>query len=235
MKKLIIVSLILIFSACSPIVTTNLNKSYETLNYKEDVKVFEIDKKIPSESEELGFVSIKDGGASVNCGYDKVIELAKEQARKNGGNAIKIIDHKLPNIFGSSCHQIVAKIYKVNNFNSNAKSEEIDSQLINADYALIHFYRPNGKGFLINYDVHLGDTVLCRAKNNWKTTVKVYKDGLNTIWAQTEVKSEIPINVKYKKHYYVRCSLNMGALVGRPYLELVNNDIGKIEYESINY
>ena len=43
------------------------------------------------------------------------------------GNAIKIIDHKLTNIFGSSCHQIVAKIYKVNNFNSTAKPEEIDS------------------------------------------------------------------------------------------------------------
>ena len=34
-------------------------------------------------------------------------------------------------------------------------------------------------------------------------------------------------------HYYVRCEMEMGVLVGRPRLERVDPQVGKMEYESI--
>jgi len=79
----------------------------------------------------------------------------------------------------------------------------------------------------------LGDTVICRVSSKWKKTIKIRKDGLNTLWAKTESKEELPINIKFGKEYYVRCSVTMGILTGRPKLELIENETGKAEYQSI--
>ena len=44
-----------------------------------------------------------------------VIEKAKNEARKLGGDAIKIVNHKPPTVLGSSCHRIEANILNLNN------------------------------------------------------------------------------------------------------------------------
>jgi hypothetical protein len=231
--NLLAIGFILLFGACSPKITTQLSKSYAPLDYKEDVKVLGLNDPVPGKSEELGIVKIGDNGFTTNCGYDAVIDAAKLVARKAGGNAIKIIDHIPPSLFGSSCHRITAKILKVLDFGELHVMSKADSVLANADYALLHIYRFSGAGALIGFDLHLGDTVICRVKNNWRKTLRIKKDGLNTIWARTEVKEELPVNLKIGKEYYIRCSITMGAFVGHPKLELVNNETGKVEYESI--
>jgi hypothetical protein len=33
--------------------------------------------------------------------------------------------------------------------------------------------------------------------------------------------------------YYLKCGVKMGAFVGRPKIELVNNKAGKLEFESL--
>jgi hypothetical protein len=43
------------------------------------------------------------------------LEKAKNEARKNGANAIKITEHILPNFYGSSCHRIKAQLLKIEN------------------------------------------------------------------------------------------------------------------------
>ena len=132
------------------------------------------------------------------------------------------------------------KTYAANNdFQSSSKNSDLvtdayakDSVPSDADYAVFHIYRPSGAGALVSYDLHLGDTVLCRVTNKCKITVKVTKDGLNTIWAKTEVKKEIPVNVKFGNEYYIRCSITMGAFVGHPKIELVDNKTGEAEFNS---
>lgn len=231
MKKVSIVLMlgtIFILNSCAPKVSTTISKSYPALDYREDVKVFGIQDSEPANAEELGIVKIGDAGFTKDCGLDVVLEKAKAEARKVGGNAIKIIEHNPPG-FGSSCHRITAKILKVEHFDSLP----IDSSLINADYALLHVYRFSGPGALVNYDLYLGDSIICRVSNNFKKTIKIRKDGLNTIWAKTEAKVEIPINIKFGKEYYIRCGITMGIVVGRPSIELVDNQIGRMELQSI--
>ena len=132
---------------------------------------------------------------------------------------------------GSSCHRITAKILKVKDIENFAQKEE---ELLDVDYAILNVYRYGGYGAAVNFDLYLGDSVICRVINNFKTTLYIKKDGRNTLWAKTEAKSEVPINVKMGKTYYLRCSIGMGAFVGRPQLELVDNKTGKIEFESFN-
>jgi hypothetical protein len=235
MKQILIFSIccLMIFNSCAPKISTSISKNYPPLDYREDVKVFGLQDPIPSSSEEIGTVKIGDTGFSSNCDWEVVIDKAKIEARKIGGNAIKIIDHIPPSLMGSSCDRITAKILKVENFNTIASTIKEDSSLVNADYAIIHVYRYSGAGAFVSYDLHLGDTVICRVSNRWKKTIKIRKDGLNTLWAKTEVKEELPINIKFGKEYYIRCGITMGLLVGRPSLELIDNQVGKAEFQSI--
>ncbi len=234
MKKLIgfsIISALILLNSCNPRVSTSISKTYPPIDYKQDVVVIGLNQAEPDDAEVLGQVKIGDTGFTTNCDFSTVVDKAKLEARKNGGNAIKIIEHKPPAVMGSSCHRITAKILKVKDIENIAQEEE---ELLDVDYAILNVYRYGGYGAAVNFDLYLGDSVICRVINNFKTTLYIKKDGRNTLWAKTEAKSEVPINVKMGKTYYLRCSIGMGAFVGRPQLELVDNKTGKIEFESFN-
>ena len=233
MKKLnvlMMLTALVFFNSCSPKISTSITKTYSPLDYKQEVIVIGLDQAEPDSSESLGEVKIGDTGFSIDCGYDVVIDKAKVEARKAGGNAIKIIEHKPPTAMGSSCHRITAKILKLKDIEYYLPTD--NDTLLNVDYAILNVYRYGGTGALVNYDLYLGDSVICRVQNNYKTTLYIKKDGLNTIWAKTESKSEIPIDIQMGKTYYLRCGITMGILVGRPKLELVDRKIGKAEFES---
>ncbi|GHV59489.1 hypothetical protein FACS1894182_13650 [Bacteroidia bacterium] len=232
-KAFFYLGVLLVFIACSPKISTIVNKNYAALDYLEDVYVFGVEEPAPANAESLGVVKIGDSGFSANCDWDVVIDKAKLEARKIGGNALKITKHTPPSIFGSSCHQITADILRVENWDNVDFIAETDSTLIGADYALLHVYRQSGPGMAISYDVHLGDNVICRARNKWKEIIQIYQDGPNTLWARTEAKSEIPIDIQFGKEYYIRCRIETGFFVGHPKLELVDNRTGKAEYNSI--
>lgn len=97
-------------------------------------------------------------------------------------------------------------------------------------YALLHFYRP-GKmtGFLIGYDVHMGDSLVYRARNGSQVGVRRRVPGPVRVWAKTEVREEIVLDVQPGREYYVRCTIGMGALVGRPHLQQVSAAQGRKE------
>jgi hypothetical protein len=218
--------------SCNPSISTKLKKSYPPLDYRQEVVVFELNEADPVNAEQLGVVKIGDSGFSTNCDYTMVLEKAKLEARKAGGNAIKIVEHKQPSGMGSSCHRITAKILKVEEIESYKLSNE-EEFVPGVDYAVLNVYRYSGAGALVNYDLYLGDSVICRVKNNFKTSIQVSKKGLNTLWAKTEAKSEVPIDIKPGKTYYLRCGITMGFFVGHPSLELMDSKTGKSEFESL--
>ena len=116
---------------------------------------------------------------------------------------------------------------------ANGRMQHSDNQL-SGDYALLHLYRPKSMvGMAISYNLQLGDEVVFRVKNNSKTTLKVTSAGLKTLWAKTETRTELPVNVKLGQEYYIRCGLGMGAFVGRPKLEQVDSQRGKAEFSKI--
>lgn len=102
------------------------------------------------------------------------------------------------------------------------------------DCALLYLYRNRDfKGSMMSYDVRLDNVVIYHAKNNSKTTVKITKEGMSILMAKTEKKIEIPIDIQFGHEYYIRCGIKFGALVGRPKLEIVDKQTGKIEFEII--
>ena len=235
-KFFLIIGCVLFLTSCSAKLTSNIQKTYDPLDYREDVRVFGIDEQAPPDAEKLGTIKVGDSGFSTDCDYTIAIDKAKTESRKVGGNAIKVTEHRYPDL-ASSCHRITVDVLKIDNIENYVVSTEmeyIDSTLIDADYAIINVYRPkSGQGAWVSYDLYLGDSIICRVKNDFCESIIVYKNGLNSLWAKTEAKSEIPINVEFGKAYYVRCGISMGAFVGRPQLVMVDNRTGKAEFDLI--
>lgn len=102
-------------------------------------------------------------------------------------------------------------------------------------YALLHLYRP-GKmtGFMIGYDVHVGDSVKYRARNGSQGEVRRLVPGPVTVWAKTESREEISVDVQPGREYYVRCTIGMGAVVGRPHLQQVTVSQGRKEIAGLS-
>ena len=114
--KLLSVSISLIFivilSSCSPKVITKLSTSYPVECAPHEVVVFNQEDSIPYQVTELGVVVVKDAGLSVNCGYDKVLYLAKQATSESGGNGLYIVEHVKPHFWGSTCHQLSGLMLK---------------------------------------------------------------------------------------------------------------------------
>jgi hypothetical protein len=218
-------------TSCSPKVTTSIIKKYEPTDFKTEVIVLGLEDQIPDDAEVLGDLKIGDSGFTSKCAFEDVIAQAKMEAMKVGGNVLKITEHKLPTAMGSTCHRISARILKVSD-TSKLNISTAEEIIPNADYAVLNIYRYGGAGALVGYDIYLGDEVIGRVVNSYKTSIKVTKFGLNTVWAKTEAKAELPIDIEKGHQYYIRCSVGMGAFVGRPKLQLVDSKNGKSEFES---
>ena len=118
-------------------------------------------------------------------------------------------------------------------------SDDITSQSsgyqLSDDCALLHLYRPGSMmGMAISYDLHLDDEVVFRVKNKSKTTIRITSEGLKTLWAKTESKTELPVDIRLGREYYIQCGVGMGAFVGRPRLKIVDNEKGKVDFAKIS-
>jgi hypothetical protein len=156
---------VLTLCSCNPKVITSIAKTYPRLDSLEEVKVIEIQEEVPANSEFLGEVKIEDTGFSTNCDYETVINAAKLEVSKAGGNALRILSHQSPDLY-SSCHRINASIYRIDNtlkkINLTSTRTTRDSSVIVAKNSVvdtIEIYKPNGgsvqykyKGENLTYD-----------------------------------------------------------------------------------
>lgn len=111
---LLFVSVALLLSSCSTKIRVVSTKHYPALADRNEVFVYSEIAKVPVDVEKIGMVKIGDSGFTTDCSYETVVSQAQTEAAKMGGNAIHIVEHRLPGIWGSSCHQIVADVLRIN-------------------------------------------------------------------------------------------------------------------------
>jgi hypothetical protein len=227
-----------ILCACSPKVGTTLTASRPAVDTNAPVAVIGVADPLPEGAEVLGTFKVGDSGFSVDCGYEKAIELAKKQARAAGGNVVKLTEHIPPSAFGNSCHRIKGTIaYESDPGNFRHALGETDQQVDSALYAqnsaAVHFYRFSGPGAMVGYDIKANDEVLCRMKSNYRDSFVLRAPGVVVISATTESRTELTLDLQPGYHYYVRCGMAMGVMVGRPTLTQVDHAAGKSEFDSV--
>lgn len=201
------------------------------------VVLFSLKQEVPASAKVIGTFKLGDNGFKTDCQYQRVIEKAKEKAAKAGGNAIKITELKEPDMW-SGCYRIKGEILTIPDAekylqqeavsDTYSSDEAVDSSL---NYALLYIYRPkNFNGSAIGYDIYLDDSLLCRAVNNSKYEIKVYQTGKHKLWAKTEAKAIVPVNLVPGKKYYVKCTIQTGLWVGQPSMNLIDPMQGEEEY-----
>lgn len=220
-------------SGCSPKITSSVTAAHTPLAKDAEVLVLEIDAPMPENAEVLGQIKIGDTGFTTKNGnYAAVLNIAKDEARKAGGNVVKITEHKSPDML-SSMHRIKAVILRVDDL--SVLSDDISDVEISThpDYAVIYFYRESGAGALVSYDVYVGDTKVYRSRPNTNAEVKLYEEGDVEVWAKTEAKEVLPLTIRKGSDYFVRTSVSAGIMIGRPRMEIVSDKAGREEYESV--
>jgi hypothetical protein len=231
MKKLfpVIIMMATLCYSCSPRITTYTHKINAKTTPVKDIKVYDLSTQEPDKYEVLGAVKIK-GRGWLNCEYKSVVNKAKLEAQKIGGNSIVITNHFKPDEY-NTCHRINAKITDTNS--NGIKDMKLTDIPDSANYSVIHLYRPPGRGAIVTYQVNLGDNALWRIRHNSYNSVNVENINDSILWAQTEVKVETPIKIEKGKEYFVKCGVSTGIFFGRPHMEVVNNNIGYFEYKKI--
>lgn len=242
MKRIFFLLTIVLSVSCATRISTNLaTKKYEKLAEENQIIVLEKNDVLPEESEFIGDVKIGDSGFTTDCGYNKVVADATNAARNAGGNILQITEVKKPSVLGSTCYRIRAKIYRnLNTENlsdiAEKRNEKNKSRLPeDSDYALIHFYRPTlGAGALLGYKIKdENDSIIGRLRNGEKFVFKTKNFGTHRFYGALETKEEIIINIEKGKEYFVRCSVNMGIMLGRPEINLIENYIGQKEFDEM--
>ncbi len=198
---------------------------------------------LPKGLKKLGQANININASNIlDCSLHAMIEVAKGEARKLGANVVKITQQKVFSVMGNPCHRLKISLHKGDSI-ADLERHNVEKPLGDVDYALLHIYRYNGEAPFVSYNLKLGDSILCRVKNNYKTTIKIKKEGLNSLVAINKYKSELPFDVEFGKEYFLRCSVNTGNSTGRPgtvniilaaapNIEFVSYRIGKMEFKS---
>ncbi len=94
---------------------------------------------------------------------------------------------------------------------------------------LVYIYRPSGfTGGGVSYNVKVGDTVITTLYNGGYYPYFA-KPGELELWAKTEAKSAVTLDVRAGRTYYVKGTVGVGFLVGRPHLMVVPESVGETE------
>ncbi len=241
MKKIALL-FVLVLAGCSSSVSTKIaNKSYQRL--EPNIQLYVLDNKEvpPVGSEFIGDIKIGDSGFTTNCSYNSVISDAKTAARSMGANLLQITEIKEPNFFTSTCYRIKAKAYRnltpegLEKIVASREKKNKSRLPDDADYALIHFYRPNiGPGSLLYYAIKNDkDSVVGKMKNGEKFILKTKDFGSKNFYGVLETKETININIEKRKEYFVRCGVKIGVAFGRPEINLIENHVGIKEFNGM--
>ena len=209
---------------------------YAQAQDKTEVIVLPLKMAPPAGAKKTGTIKAGNNATASHCDYEEVVNDAKEQAKKMGGNLVKITQ-LIPPAFISKCYKIQADVYFADplpNYKITDNTENNAPRII-ANYATLYFYRLKDTTLLLesSYSIHLNDdSVICRVKSKSRDSVRIYKEGPITLWARSEQRTELKLNVKLNEAYYIRCGLVKGEIKMIPVLQLISNEEGCKEFET---
>lgn len=95
-----------VMASCSPRVITSVTNPLPAKEASR-VAVYDEGAIVPNSAQVIGQVRVTDGGLcpTGKCRYPQVVEIAKQQTAKAGGNALYVRQHQLPDGH-STCHRI---------------------------------------------------------------------------------------------------------------------------------
>jgi hypothetical protein len=221
--------LITVFVACTPKVTNNIiNTNVKELSQNETIHIFDFDEDVPDNAIFIGNIKVNGRGIEENCTYEIVCNKARQAAKKSNANIVKLTKIKSPNLI-RACYKIEADLYQMDTI------IQFSSLPDTADYALIHFVRPDAFfAALVNFNITDDQgNMIVRLKNNSKFTHKVTSFGMKKFWTPKVGDTSIEINVVKGQEYYVNCKRVPTYFENDRVMDLIRNKAGKKLFDSV--
>ncbi len=99
------------FTSCSPKISSNFINPQPKLSMDEKIALLDIEHDLPESIIKVGELRFQDSGFSTDCNFNSLMTQARNEARKNGANIVKVVDKKKPDLW-SSCHRLKIELYK---------------------------------------------------------------------------------------------------------------------------
>lgn len=111
MTKMLLLMAVIGFTSCSPKISSNFTNPQPKLSIDENVALLDIEHKLPENTLKIGDLRFQDSGFSTDCSFNSLMTQARNEARKNGANIVKVVDKKKPDLW-SSCYRLKIELYK---------------------------------------------------------------------------------------------------------------------------
>ncbi|WAC10081.1 hypothetical protein [Dyadobacter pollutisoli] len=223
--------------ACAP-KTTGTNTVFRANPLPDSIKTFILqpDEILPGKSEFLREVVMGASLLSSNCGYKNLMDYATFQSRQSGANLIQLTQVKKP-AMGNGCYHITARLYKnldsaaIASIESNKTAVNKSTLPSDADYAIVHFYRPKAfEGAIISYQIKMDDKgVIGKASAGSRFEYKITEFGKHRFFGKTKKQDAVTFNIEKGKEYYVRCGVTKGSSIVIPDMYLMENYVARRE------
>jgi hypothetical protein len=107
----ILLSAIIFLFGCAPSIKTSISNPEKSLTTSDKVAFLDIQHKVPENAKKIGAAKFGDSGFSTDCDFNSNLVKARDLARKNGANIVKIVETKRPDLW-SSCYRMKVEFYK---------------------------------------------------------------------------------------------------------------------------
>lgn len=111
MTKVLFLITVIGFTSCSPKISSNFTNPQPKLSIDEKVALLDIEHNLPENIVKVGELRFQDSGFSTDCSFNSLMSQARNEARKNGANIVKVVDKKKPDLW-SSCYRLKIELYK---------------------------------------------------------------------------------------------------------------------------
>ncbi|WP_117883471.1 hypothetical protein [Aureibaculum luteum] len=111
MNKILILITVIGITSCSPKISSNFTNPQSKLSINEKVALLDIEHILPKNIVKVGELRFQDSGFTTDCSFNSLMNQARNEARINGANIVKVIDKKKPNLW-STCYRLKIELYK---------------------------------------------------------------------------------------------------------------------------
>lgn len=183
-------------------------EKHPTLDFYEDVVIINDPSLLPPRKKEVGTIRVyrSDFHNNSPCGWVERLNAATLEARKVGGNLI-LLDNVSGNVnlMMNTCGEISGYIYNVDESVANSlKRNRVNGGLKNKyDFARVVFIKPT---YSSNYSVYVNDENVGLIKGGEIVEYKTKRKEPVVIWAKTERRTELILNVEPGYDYFVLCN-----------------------------
>jgi hypothetical protein len=110
MRKLVIAIVLFLLIGCGANIKSNFTEHLKPLTIENKVAFLDIENKVPENSKKIGEAKFGDSGFSTNCDFNTNLISARNLARANGANIVKVTKKSTPDLW-STCYRITVDFY----------------------------------------------------------------------------------------------------------------------------